>query len=90
MDSFRESLHGKDYIFSLLGSLGMQTYPEFVHKKGKYQDLQGLRYNTCKQMVSQAAVDPQLPSFPFFTSLGRRSLKYISHILRLILIESAL
>ncbi|KAJ0469446.1 hypothetical protein HanIR_Chr14g0708011 [Helianthus annuus] len=45
---------------------------------------------TCKQIVSHVAADPQLPSFPFLTSLGRRSLKYKSHILLLILIESAL
>jgi hypothetical protein len=45
---------------------------------------------TCKQVVSQRALDPALPSLPFFTNLGRSSSKYIFQISLLILIESAM
>jgi hypothetical protein len=40
--------------------------------------------------VSQRALDPELPSLPSFTSLGRTSSKYIFQISLLILMESAM
>lgn len=45
---------------------------------------------TCKHIVSQTAVDPQLPSSPSMTSRGMRTLKYNSHTLGLMFIESAM
>lgn len=45
---------------------------------------------TCKHIVSQTAVDPQLPSSPSFTNLGMISLKYMPHTLSFILIKSAM
>jgi len=39
-------------------------------------------------MVSQTADEPQFPSSPSLTNLGRSLLKYISHIVLFIFIES--
>jgi len=43
----------------------------------------------CKHIVSQRAAEPQLPSSPGLTSLGRRCLKYIFHTFLLMFIDSA-